>query len=655
MSERRARRILPIPIALLLLGAVLAVPAAAEESYGASSTISFLGRGWGHGRGMSQWGAFRAAQLGQSAAAITNFYYQGSTLGSFADRRIRVRLVATDGDRFVRFPQGTGLVATVYNADGSEFGSLALSGRAWWRVVTDASGLRVQFQDGTAWTSVAINGATAFAGGQLVDIRASGPLALHDEDGGTGTTYRGSFRMTRIDATRLRAVNHVLLEQEYLVSVVPSEAIASWPAAALGAQAIAARSYSAWHEQNPRGADHDICDTTACQVYRGVATEDSRTTAAVSATAGQVRLLGGAPLRAEFSSSSGGSLSTGDPGHTAAGYDAWSDGPWDPRHQWTTQLSAATVAQRVLGTGASLSELRILDRNGYRDWGGRVLSARFSGTLGGAPAARTLTGEQIRSTLGLNSAYFTITGQGGLRWQQSSGLSIEAAAHTFTYGPAAARRVVGDWNNDGTDTPGVVDRVAGAWRWRLSPANEISSPAATFSYGPDRCVPVVGDWDGLGPDGDTPGIVCDDGGAWLWRLRDANSGGAPRWQFRYGLSSCRPVVGDWNGDEVDSPGIVCDAAGSARWRLSNVVGTSTPAADFRFGPFAATPVTGDWNGDGQTTVGVARANGERWRWQLRDANSAGDPTREFDYGLVGQQPVTGNWDGASGTTVGLAF
>jgi hypothetical protein len=183
---------------------------------------------------MSQWGAYRAAQLGETAAAITDFYYQGSTLGGFGNRRIRVRLVATDGDRYVRFPSAGGLTATVHNPDGTVFGSGPLTGHEWWRVVTDASGLRVQYQDGVAWVSVPIGGTDVFASGQLVDVSASSPLTLYDEDGGS-TVYRGSYRMTRIDSFRLRAVNHVFLEQEYLPAVVPSESIASWPSAALQA------------------------------------------------------------------------------------------------------------------------------------------------------------------------------------------------------------------------------------------------------------------------------------------------------------------------------------------------------------------------------------------------------------------------------------
>lgn len=654
MRVRPARRALPVAFAfMLLVGLLVIVPyAGGEESYPAPSTITLLGRGWGHGRGMSQWGAYRAAQLGQTAAAITGFYYQGSTAGSFSNRRIRVRLTATDGDRLVRFPTAGGLTATVYNADGTVFASSSLTGHEWWRVVTDSNGLRVQFQDGTGWTSVSIGGTTAFADGRLVDVKASSPLALHDEDGGS-ILYRGSYRMTRLDADRLRAINHVLLEQEYLPSVVPSESPASWPPAALQAQAIAARSYSGWHDQHPQAADYDLCDTTACQVYRGVVGEDSRTTSAVSATAGQVRILAGAPLRSEFSSSNGGSLATGNPGHTAARYDPWSDGDWDPRHQWTVQLSASAVAAAVFGAGASLTELRVLARNGYGDWGGQAVSVRLSGVQGGAPVTATLSGEQVRSRLSLNSAYFTVAGPAGLRWQQSSGLAIGSSAHTFTYGPSTAHRIAGDWNNDGTDTPGVLDRVSGSWRWRLSSTNEISSPTATFTYGAGSCVPVTGDWSGLGSD--SPGVVCDDGGGWLWRLRGANSSGPPQWEFRYGPSSCRPTVGDWDDDGDDTPGVICAAGDALRWRLSNVLGVSPPAADFLYGPATATPVVGDWNGDGRTTVGVTSASGERWRWRLRDANSAGPSSYDFSYGLATQQPIAGDWDGDGRTTVGLTY
>ena len=61
------------------------------------------GTGFGHGRGMSQWGAYgRAVNGGQSWTQILNAYYGGTTLGSVStSTRIRVRLLAHDGDSTV--------------------------------------------------------------------------------------------------------------------------------------------------------------------------------------------------------------------------------------------------------------------------------------------------------------------------------------------------------------------------------------------------------------------------------------------------------------------------------------------------------------------------------------------------------------------------
>ena len=654
-SPRRPRA------ALILLAAVvgltgLAPAASADDSYPppADGSYSFHGRGWGHGRGMSQWGAFRAAQLGNTAAQITAFYYSTSTAGSFANRTMRVLLTGTDGDRVIGVRNQAGLVATVYAADQvTSLGSRALTDHAVWRVGTDAGGLRVQWQNGTAWENVEIGGTTSFGNGALVDVRASAPLPLYDEDGGTPPVYRGGYRVTRLDASRTRTVNHVLLEEQYLPSVVPSESIASWPAAALQAQAIAARSYSAWYEQHPQATDYDLCDTTACQVYTGVGAEDSRTTSAVDATRGQVRVVGGAVVRTEFSSSNGGSVNPGGTGHSPPKYDPWSDGSWDPRHDWSKEVSAAAAAAAVFGAGAQLTDMRVTERNRYGDWGGQVQSVTFTGVLAGSPVTRVMTGQQVRTAFGLNSAHFTVEGSGVTRWQLSSGQSAGSAADTFTYGPAGAGTLVGDWNADGRQTAGVLDRPTGAWRWRLTDTNDIGPPTTTFSYGPGSCTPVTGSWDGAGAS--HPGMVCADNGQWYWRLRNANSGGPPSLQFHYGPTTCQPVIGDWNGDGRDTPGAVCPTDGELRWRLSNVNGTSSPAYDFRYGPVGARTVVGDWNGDGRATIGVVRLIGGRWLWSLRDANSAGPASRSFDYGVTAQRPVPGDWNGDGAATAGLVF
>lgn len=655
------------PGALALLGVLVTLagtvaPAAADESYPTPGDGSFsvVGRGWGHGRGMSQWGAYRAGQLGATAGQILAFYYSTSTAGSFGDRTLRVQLSASEGDRLVGFHAQAGLVATVYAADQrTVLGTRGLTDHSGWRVVTDAAGLKVQWQDGPEWTDVAIGGRTAFADGALVDVRATGTLPVADEDGGS-RTYRGSYRVSRLDAARIRTVNHVPLDAGYLPSVVPAESPASWPAAALQAQAVAARSYAAWYEQHPQAGDYDLCDTTSCQVYPGLSSEDTRATAAVRATTAAVRTAGGAVVRTEFSSSNGGSVSEGGTGHSPARYDPWSDGSWDPRHTWSVDVPAGTAAAAVFGPGAVITEMRVTDRNGYGDWGGQVRSVTFTGVAGGSAVTRTMTGQEVRSAFGLNSALFSVRNGSSLRWQQVDGLSASRAAATFTYGSAGApgrRPLAGDWNADGRDTPGVLTVVDGAWRWQLTDSNELGSPTFTFSFGPQQCIPVSGSWDGAGAD--RPGVVCPQAGQWLWRLRNATSGGAPTAQFLYGPTSCAPVTGDWNGDGRDTPGLVCATAGEFRWRLSNVNGTSTPAYDFRYGPASAEARVGDWNGDGRTTIGVLRPVGGRWLWSLRDANSTGPATVSFGYGIAGapgvpaQAPISGDWNGDGTSTPGL--
>ena len=114
--------------------------------------------------------------------------------------------------------------------------------------------------------------------------------------------YRGQLQILPIDSG-LRVINHLPLEQ-YLASVVGSEMPASWPQAALRAQAVAARTY-VLRQRKPR-ALFDVTATTASQVYRGVEAETASTREAVAATRGQVLLFEGGLLEAVFHSSSGG-------------------------------------------------------------------------------------------------------------------------------------------------------------------------------------------------------------------------------------------------------------------------------------------------------------------------------------------------------------
>lgn len=123
-------------------------------------------------------------------------------------------------------------------------------------------------------------------------------------------TFRGAIEV-RTNGRRLVVVNHLALE-EYLRGI--DEVPPSWPAAALQAQAIAARTYAA-HKvlaAEPRWRDlgADICATSACQVYRGLDAERRAAghgwLPAVEATAGRALLDGGRPIMASYSSTANG-------------------------------------------------------------------------------------------------------------------------------------------------------------------------------------------------------------------------------------------------------------------------------------------------------------------------------------------------------------
>jgi peptidoglycan hydrolase-like amidase len=639
-------------IAAVLVLPMWAASAQAVEDYSVQSdqTFTFVGRGYGHGRGMSQYGAFHAATIGQSARQITDRYYSTSTAGTVANAQLRVRLERSVNDRLVYFPSVTGLTARDESTGGGEtkIDPAAFPGVSRWRVVTDSAGLRVQSETGTGgWATLQIGSRTAFPGTVRIFSNSVSSLRIQDEDESGTRAYRGNFRINRINSSDITAVNVVPLEA-YLRSVVPSESPASWPAAALQAQAIAARSYSSWHKQHPKdAATYDICDNQNCQVYSGTSGEDSRTDAAVSATAGQARTISGAAIRAEFASTNGGWIEAGGPGHSAPGRDAWTDGSWDPYHQWQASFTASQLAQKFLPGGSTLSRVEIVSRDGIGDWGGRPTEMLFTGTNAGLPVQRTVTGAAFRTAMGastVRSTLFTVGDSSGLRWIKSSNHATDGSQATHTYGPQDATPLLGDWDGDGDQTPGVLDVVNGAWRWRLSNANSVGSPDLVFSYGPASCTPVAGDWDGDGDE--TPGLACPSDGHLLWRLSNVNGTSAPAHQFLYGPATATPLVGDWNNDGQASPGVVRSSSTGLLWQLRNALWSGAPAFQFSYGSNADRPVVGDWDGNGSTTVGVTRPTGERWNWILRNSNTAGGASYRQLAGLItGQTPRAGDWDG----------
>ncbi|KZE66928.1 sporulation protein [Paenibacillus polymyxa] len=127
-------------------------------------------------------------------------------------------------------------------------------------------------------------------------------------------TYRGDMEISTTSG-QLALVNEVPLEQ-YLYSVVGAEVYSSWPAEALKAQAVAARSYAL--AQGNRFQIGNVVDGTLSQAYNGKSSEHANVNEAVDATAGEVIKNGGKVVEAVFSSNAG--------GVTADASEVWNSG-----------------------------------------------------------------------------------------------------------------------------------------------------------------------------------------------------------------------------------------------------------------------------------------------------------------------------------------
>ncbi len=245
--------------------------------------------------------------------------------------------------------------------------------------------------------------------------------------------------------------------------------------------------------------------------------------------------------------------------------------------------------------------------------------------------------------------------RGGNTWLLRDSLSAGPATSTFQYGTSSdSIHVTGDWDGNGTATPGII-RIVGDFEnshyvWYLRNSNSPGPADLVFTYGKPSFgfeepgdTPVVGDWDGNGTD--TAGVVRRRNGAAQaqWLLRNSAGGGTAQVQFGYGLISDTPVAGDWDGNRTDTPGAVrAIGTGSPTWLLRNANSAGPVAVRFTYGTGSDLPVAGDWDGNGADGPGVLRAGSGRWTWLLRNPLSSGAATIAFGYGLSSDDPVLRN-------------
>jgi stage II sporulation protein D len=343
----------------------------------ASASVSWIvhGRGFGHGVGMSAYGAYGYAKNGKGYRFILGHYYTGTTIGTLTkSRAVRVLLEISSGD--VGFSGAT-----------SGCGQALVPARSY----------------------------QAHRSGNSVVLRTSGgkPLArcgARLRAAGNGTiaiaglgTYRGALETvpTESEAGSLNVVNALALEQ-YVKGVMPNEVPASWPTAELKAQALAVRSIAITGDVGGNG--FDLYSDTRSQVYKGLESEDARTNEAVEATRGQVVMYQGQVAETLYSACSGGETESAvNVFGYAVPYLVAVPDPYDsscPLHEWTLRFSGPEISSRL---GAYLDgKLKqvVVTKRGVSP---RIVTAKLIGTGG----TTTVSGEELEVALGGYATWMT--------------------------------------------------------------------------------------------------------------------------------------------------------------------------------------------------------------------------------------------------------
>jgi len=393
------RRIASVVLAALAATsiAVVAAPSAlaSATTLPPDATLVVPGHGWGHGRGMGQWGAYGMAKSGSTYGQILTHFYSNV---SWATRPVESILVIVSEASAVTMTADDPFTVS-WNGGAQITKSTATYPYIRARYSSGSYRVEKSAKFNGPWTLVASGSRW------VVFTRGAKLLQLVTGTGGS-RYYRGSMIARYASTGRMMAIEDVALD-EYLYGVVPREEPSSWPAEALKAQAVAARTYAVYKKdyQRSKGYAYDICATTNCQAYLGYASKSSptgtrtdleraSTNAAVDATTRKVLYYGGKPILAEYSSSTGGYSADGNVPYQKAVPDPGDE--VSPHHDWRAEIRVSDIENRWPSIG-HLVDVVVTKRNGYGDWGGRVLEMKLVGTS----ATQTISGYDLRSAFAI--------------------------------------------------------------------------------------------------------------------------------------------------------------------------------------------------------------------------------------------------------------
>jgi stage II sporulation protein D len=365
--------------------AILAAALLALAPATARADLVVDGRGWGHGAGLSQYGAYGfALREGRSHRFILRHYYTGSGYGAAPPTRMRVRL------KRARAPK----LCDATQARGGERRVRLSPARSYRFATLGADRLRV-IDTTTGRTRARLRAPVTVAGGASMCLRGAAENGLRDG------FYRGRMVLVR-DRGAVLVINRLPLEH-YLYGVIPAEMPASWPAEALRAQAVVARSY-ALRSRRP-SEPYDVFADVRSQVYRGVLAETDTTTAAARATRARVVTVAGEVAQTFFFSTSGGRTAANEEvfGGTPISYLRAVEDPHDdlsPYHMWHARFSEEEARRRLRDvTAGELEGLAVTSRTPS----GRAATIEVRASEGSTPVPAAT----IRTLLGLRSTWIT--------------------------------------------------------------------------------------------------------------------------------------------------------------------------------------------------------------------------------------------------------
>ena len=364
-----------------LAACALLGPAAAD----AKTSLTIKGAGFGHGVGMSQYGAYGYATHGRKYPEILKHYYTGTQLATLTNSpEVTVLLRSSKGATFTGARRigdreiDPGKVYSVKEQDG-----------------------QVVLASPTGRALLSFAGAVRASGGSSpVKLLGQGPNGVRDG------LFRGSLEF-KPSGGGLLVINALDLDS-YVRGVVAAESPSSWPQEALRAQAVAARTYALTTNAGGSQGFSQWPDTRS-QVYNGVSSETPTTDAAVAGTARQVVTYLGEPITTFFFSTSGGrteDVENGFPGASPKPYLKSVADPYDdasPKHRWGPYRFSVSEVQRRLG-GLVKGRFRSI-RVTRRGSSPRVVSAQVIGTKG----STVVSGASLKARFDLFDTWATFT------------------------------------------------------------------------------------------------------------------------------------------------------------------------------------------------------------------------------------------------------